>query len=175
MYDIRRKVSGMRRYLTYGIIIVAIVALVSVFIDNVVGKTVSPKLQLQTFAGEKVTIGGSANKPVFINFWASWCGPCKEETPTLVKLEEKYGKQIKFIGINATSVDTRQDAYEFVLKHQMKYTVVLDKNGTAADKYKVAGFPTSFLLDKKGNIVATFNGAYSYAEFEKQLNNYLNK
>jgi cytochrome c biogenesis protein CcmG, thiol:disulfide interchange protein DsbE len=92
-------------------------------------------------------------KAVVINFWASWCGPCKSEAPVLEKLWQEYrGKGVVFVGVDSN--DASGDALRFMNAHGITYPVVSDKNGlVAANRYDVADLPVTYFVDRRGRLV----------------------
>jgi peroxiredoxin len=108
---------------------------------------------LKDLDGRKVGLRQFREKFVLLNFWATWCGPCKEEMPGLEVLYQKF-KDKKFILI-AISVDYEglQPVQEFISKHHYTFPVLLDPKCEILDLFEVKGIPTTFLIDKKGKMV----------------------
>ncbi len=90
-------------------------------------------------------------KPVVINFWASWCGPCKHEAPLLKEAHERYGDRIEFLGIDIR--DARSDALEFVETYDLDYTHVRDEDMRIYASYGLTGQPETFFVDDEGILV----------------------
>ncbi len=99
-------------------------------------------------------------QPILINVWASWCGPCKEETPDLVKLASQYQGKIQVIGVNMTSTDNLKSVKQFVEKFGVKYPVLLDTKGQFESSYGIQGFPTTFLISPDGKVLNVNTGAF---------------
>lgn len=119
-----------------------------------------PVFALPRYPDRKViSISDYKGKPMFINFWASWCDPCKQETPDLVKAYAKYGSKVNFIGVNLTSADSVADATKFINQYGIKYTVLLDTAGQVAKQYGIVGIPTSVFVDREGKITTIYMGA----------------
>lgn len=119
-----------------------------------------PSFTLTTYPDNRpLSVTPNMNKPLFINFWASWCPPCQAEAPDLEKAYEKYGKQIEFIGVNLTSQDTLPDVQKFLNTYGIKYTTALDTTGVAASEYKIVAIPTSVFVNRSGMIVDRYTGA----------------
>ncbi|WP_010272903.1 TlpA family protein disulfide reductase [Paenibacillus senegalensis] len=112
----------------------------------------APQGKLSTLDGTVLAIGGSRDKPLLLNFWASWCGPCQEEAPFLQALYEKYGDQIDFYAIHATHDDRRENVEPFIQANGWTFPVLLDEEGHMAEQYRIMGYPTSFILDREGRI-----------------------
>ena len=89
---------------------------------------------------------------MIVNFWASWCIPCKDEAPALQKTYEKYRAQgLTVLGIDAQ--DFRQDARRFAKRFGVTYPVVYDGSGSTLGKWGVTGFPETFFVDRSGRLV----------------------
>lgn len=129
----------------------------------------APHFSLVGLDGKTYKIGGKRDKPVVINFWASWCGPCKEEAPDLVKMYNKYKGQLDFYAINSTSNDQLDDAKKFVETYGMPFPIPLDEKGVVSKQYQIMAFPTTFFIDKNGMIVHQVLGMLDEAELEKQM------
>jgi thiol-disulfide isomerase/thioredoxin len=117
----------------------------------------APAFKLSSLDNQPYQVGGKRDKPLLINFWASWCGPCKEEAPDLVKLYEKYKGQIDLYAVNITRGDSINDARSFAQKYGFTFPVLLDTNGEIADMYRIRVIPTSYLIDRNGNVQEVFN------------------
>jgi peroxiredoxin len=117
----------------------------------------APDFSLPTLTGEKVTLGAFKGKAVLLNFWASWCTPCREELPELQKMYQKYHKQgFEVIGIN---IDKKQaNAEKFVQRFALSFPVVLDPDSSTISKYEGRAMPTSYLIDRQGMIRQVFFG-----------------
>lgn len=101
----------------------------------------------KTYTTEKI------NKPLVVNFWASWCGPCKIEAPELVELNKKYHNQVEIYAINLTSSDTESGAKAFAEQYGFTFPVLLDKDGKVSNLYNVAAIPTTYFISSDGIIV----------------------
>jgi thiol-disulfide isomerase/thioredoxin len=88
-----------------------------------------------------------------INFWASWCGPCRSEAPELVKLNNKYHKKVQIFAVNLTSSDTESGVKAFVKEFGFDFPVLLDQDGKVAKLYDVTGIPTTYFISTDGIII----------------------
>lgn len=108
---------------------------------------------------QPISLADYQGKPLFINFWASWCPPCQQESPDLVKAYGKYGNKVQFIGVNLTQQDSLSDVAAFLTKYGIKYPTALDVQEKVAQEYQVAAIPASFFVNSRGIIVAHYVGA----------------
>jgi cytochrome c biogenesis protein CcmG, thiol:disulfide interchange protein DsbE len=114
--------------------------------------------QLTDLDGRPITLASLRGKVVWINFWASWCPPCQQETPILRELSERYrdrGLEIVGVSVQETSAD---DVAAYARRYQLPYTIGFDGSGHVFREYKVYALPTQFFLDTNGVIVETVNG-----------------
>ncbi|WP_240353234.1 TlpA family protein disulfide reductase [Cohnella algarum] len=129
----------------------------------------APEFQLKGIDGRSYSLSALNGRPVLINFWASWCGPCREEAPDLVRLYAKYNDQIEFYGVNATSDDTLEGALSFVQQFQLSFPVLLDREGSVAKQYRIQGYPVTYFVDGKGKIVKIHQGIVSPESLEQTI------
>lgn len=123
----------------------------------------APDFTLQTLTGERFSLYEKRDKPVFLNFWATWCIPCVAEMPDMQKLHETLSDSILIVGIDlGESADTVQ---HFVQDRGFTYTFVLDLEETVRDAYKVSGIPVSVFIDANGMIVRRYVGTQNYETF----------
>lgn len=124
-------------------------------------KTAAPDFVVYDGSGNQVSLSDFKGKPVILNFWASWCGPCKMEMPDFDEVYKQYGRDIHFLMVNLT--DGRQEtvalATEFLEKRDYSFPVYFDKDSDAATTYGVYSIPTTYFIDAEGNFVAQGNGA----------------
>lgn len=92
---------------------------------------------------------------VYVDFWASWCGPCKESFPWLNEMSKKY-PNLKIVGINLDK--NQKDADDFLKKYPAQFEILFDSAGKTAEKYKVKGMPYSIIFDKDGKEVQSHIG-----------------
>lgn len=132
----------------------------------------APDFTLTDINGKRsVSLGQllAKGKPILMNAWASWCPPCNKETPDLVKMAHKYGKQIQFVGLNLTTVDTVAQAKAFVSHYSIPYPVLLDPKGVFRDEYAVIAVPTTFLISPQGKVLAIHVGPMSATQMEQLI------
>lgn len=130
--------------------------------------TVAPDFQLQTFDGATVRLSDYRGKPVVVNFWASWCVPCRDEQPVLRQIADTYGKRgVVFLGVNIQ--DTPYDAQKFVRQFAVSYPVVTDAKGTVFVNYGVVGVPETYLVTRQGKIAQKIVGPVDAAPLAASL------
>lgn len=114
----------------------------------------APAFALERLAGDgDVSLRSFRGKAVVLNFFASWCGPCKREAPVLERLwREDRARGLVVLGVDSN--DSRGDARQFVQAHRLTYPVLFDQNGrVASDRYAVANLPSTYVLNPEGRIV----------------------
>ncbi|MCL6604322.1 MAG: TlpA family protein disulfide reductase [Paenibacillus sp.] len=115
------------------------------------------------------TIGGPKDKAVLLNFWASWCDPCKQEAPELNILAEKYKNVLDIYGVNVTSHDYKPNAERFIKKYSLTFPVMFDLKGDVFAQYHGVAFPTNVLIDKNGVISEIVLGLLTPEELEEKI------
>lgn len=123
----------------------------------------------------EVKLSAHRGKVVYVDFWASWCGPCRKSFPWMNEMQEKYGKQIKIIAVNLDQ--DRAEADKFLHQNPAKFTIAFDPEGKTAEAYKVKAMPSSYLIDSAGRIVSGHAGFRSQdkEELEKLIGQMINK
>ncbi|GAA0375942.1 TlpA family protein disulfide reductase [Bacillus horti] len=111
----------------------------------------------------------SNDQPILINFWASWCGPCKDEAPDLNSVYEEYKDRVQFYAINMTDTDYRPNVDKFMEDYQFALPVLLDQDGIVSKSYQVLAVPTTFFVDKNNVIVHKHVGAATRSQLQEQL------
>ncbi|HEX7027996.1 MAG TPA: TlpA disulfide reductase family protein [Gammaproteobacteria bacterium] len=115
----------------------------------------APNFKLPTFKSE-VKLSSYRGKVVYVDFWASWCEPCRKSFPWMDEMQARYGKNLKVIAINLDP--KREDAVGFLKKLSPKFTIAFDPDGKVAEAYKVKGMPSSYLIDQQGRLVSSHIG-----------------
>lgn len=114
--------------------------------------------------GKPVMLSDHRGKVILLNFWASWCPPCREEMPSLQKLYIKLkGRQFQLLTISLDD-DNPGAIKAFMRKNGYSFKVLHDRNGEVASRYQIHAIPTTFLLDKKGKIVERTVGSRDWSE-----------
>ena len=111
-------------------------------------------------------------KPVVLNFWASWCGPCKSEMPDFEIAYQEYGEKIQFLMINMTDgyQETVSSANDFIKDKGYTFPVFYDSNLEAAKAYSVYSIPATYFIDAEGYIIAWGSGALSAENLQEGIN-----
>ncbi len=128
----------------------------------------APDFTLADLSGAAVSLADLRGRPVLINFWATWCGPCRIEMPAIQRRYETYQAQ----GFSVLAVDAGEPAADvsaFVQEYQLTFTILLDPALKVNDLYRVRGYPTSYFVDRAGYVRALHIGSMS----ERQLDGYL--
>jgi cytochrome c biogenesis protein CcmG/thiol:disulfide interchange protein DsbE len=135
----------------------------------------SPEIIFNDINNNIVTLSEKRGKPIFINFWASWCTPCQDEAQMINKIFEEYKDKITFIGINLTKKDSISEAQKMIEKFHLKYNIFFDFDGNIANNYRIQTIPSSFLIDKNGIIKEKIIGVVFEVELKKKLDLLLEK
>jgi len=110
---------------------------------------VAPDFEVVDLNGNAFKLSDLKGKPVLLNFWATWCPPCKSELPDFERFFEKYGKQVHIVAVNLTLSEKSKDAVKKFVKQQgLTFPVYLDAEGSVAEMYLVRYIPTSYILDE---------------------------
>lgn len=119
------------------------------------------------FSGERFNLAEQRGKPVLVNFWASWCPPCKEEAPVLERAWKKYKDRVVFVGVDIW--DENADALAFMDRYGITYPNGPDPSGAVAIEYGVTGLPESWFLDRDGTLVRRWVGGMNDRQIEAFL------
>lgn len=111
--------------------------------------------------GKEVTLESKIGKPIVINFWASWCSPCKSEMPDFQSVYEDLGGEVEFMMINLTDGmrETKDSAMEYVADNEYTFPVYYDTDQSASTTYQVTSIPTTYFIDAQGKMITYAQGA----------------
>jgi peroxiredoxin len=128
----------------------------------------APDFSLKTLDGQAtVTLSELRGKGVILNFWASWCAPCRKEMPVLQQAHETYQAQgLAILAINVSSQDTPAEAKAFVEELRLTMPVLLDEGSAAEEAFRILGLPTSFFIDSQGVVSRIHFGPVDEAQLE---------
>ena len=125
----------------------------------------APEFNLPTQNSETVSLTSLKGKTVLVNFWASWCKPCRKEIPELVNIFKKYKDQgFEIVGINIDK--EKQNATRFMKEFNINYTVAFDPQMNVINRYEAVGMPSSFIVDKNGMIREI---VYGFSDKKKKI------
>jgi cytochrome c biogenesis protein CcmG/thiol:disulfide interchange protein DsbE len=139
----------------------------------------APQFSLEDLSGKKVALANYKGKALLINFWATWCAPCKIETPWLIDLRNQYAAQgFEIIGISMDDLDRgdpgklgdeKREIARFVQQMKMPYPVLIDGDSISKPYGGLDDLPTSFFVDRGGTVVASQLGLTSKSEIEAKI------
>jgi thiol-disulfide isomerase/thioredoxin len=130
-------------------------------------KAVDP-LTVRTIDGKDISLAGLRGKVVIVNFWATWCPPCREEIPDLIALQSKYKDQLQVIGVSQDEAPASMVA-QFASEHAMNYPVVMDTPELERLFTNVHALPTSFVIDRDGRIAQRHVGMLNASLTETEM------
>ena len=132
---------------------------------------VAPDFTVTDAEGNAVKLSDFRGKGVVLNFWASWCGPCKSEMPHFQTAYEQYGEDVHFLMVNMSSAfgDSPEDANAILTENGYTFPVYYDTLTECAYGYGVTGIPMTFFIDKDGNLVSGKSGMISQADLERRI------
>lgn len=114
---------------------------------------IAPEIKLETLSGETVRLSDLKGKKVFINFWATWCPPCKKEMPEMQKFYEEYSDEVEILAVNATGQEKGIKTVEdFIESGNYTYPILLDKKLKVTEDYKAFALPTTYFIGTNGVI-----------------------
>jgi thiol-disulfide isomerase/thioredoxin len=147
----------------------------------------APAFALNDLSGKKISLADYKGKAVMLNFWATWCGPCRIETPWIVELRNKYAAQgFEVLGVDTEGDDLQKDdkagwakasaaAAKFAAEEKILYPLLLDGDSISRDYGGLDNLPTSFFVDRKGVVVAAQVGLTSESDLESKIQKALNQ
>ena len=153
-----------------------LIFLLAIPATGLTAKDHAPDFEMKTLDGKNISLADYNGKYVLLNFWATWCGPCKVEMPSMEALYAKF--KTKNFDILAVSNDIfgAKVVKPFVEAHKMTFTVSLDQDLKISSRYGVMSLPTTFLINPRGIVIGVLNGAQEWdhaetlAYFEALLN-----
>lgn len=130
----------------------------------------APDFELPTSDGKKLKLSSLKGKVVIVDFWATWCPPCRKGVPDLVELKKKYGKKgFEIVGVSLDGPQTKSEVVPFIKDYGINYPVVYGNEAVTISYGGVQSIPTAFIIDKEGKIVATYVGLRPKEVYEDQI------
>jgi peroxiredoxin len=120
--------------------------------DNLPGLSIgskAPDFELKTLSGENVKLSDYRGKKVMLNFWATWCAPCKEEMPDMEEFYQQNGKEIEILAVN---IDPQFNVQQFVNEFGITFPILLDDKDEVNTMYQLLTIPTTYFIDEKSII-----------------------
>lgn len=151
-----------------GLAIAAVVLMPSSSPPNTSGRP-APDFDLENLDPTlgRIVLADYRGRPVVINFWASWCVPCREEMPAFERVHERAGDRIAFLGVDHQ--DTRPEALAFQAETKVSYPSGFDPSGKTATAYELYGLPSTVFVSADGRILDQHLGRYSEADLQAEL------
>ncbi|MGE6718919.1 TlpA disulfide reductase family protein [Peribacillus frigoritolerans] len=130
----------------------------------------APNFSLKTLDGKQVELSDYEGKKVMLNFWATWCPPCKKEMPDMEKYTQQAGDDVVVLAVN---IDPENDVQAFVKDNGITFTIPLDSQSAknpVNERYKILSIPTTYFIDKKGIIRNKVISAMTLKDMERNIN-----
>ncbi|HEY2335401.1 MAG TPA: TlpA disulfide reductase family protein [Solirubrobacterales bacterium] len=127
----------------------------------------APPLPREVLVGHRVTVSSLRGRPAAINFWASWCEPCRQEAPEFERLGRKLHGRASLVGVDWE--DNRASALAFVHRYGWTFPSLRASADAAAERYGIVGLPTTFVLDRRGRIAEVLRGPQTAADLAQAL------
>lgn len=133
-------------------------------------KSLAPDFSLLSTEGKTVKLSDYKGKVVIVDFWATWCGPCRYTIPDLVKLKDKYGdKGFEILGLAVDQQNSQKMVEPFAKKNKINYPVLFANYQNTVDYGGVPAIPTAFIIDKEGKIINKHVGIVPFEKLEKEI------
>jgi peroxiredoxin len=128
----------------------------------------APDFELKTLTGETVKLSSLKGKKVMLNFWATWCPPCKAEMPEMEKFYMQKDKDLEILAVN---IDPQLDVKGFVKKNGITFPILLDADDKVNEIYQILSIPTTYFIDSKGIIQNKFTGSMNFDAMKSYTSN----
>jgi peroxiredoxin len=131
----------------------------------------APDFTLDTLDGQAAMLSAYRGQVVIVNLWASWCGPCRAEMPTLQKVyAANHERGLEVLAVNSTFQDSESDAQAFAQGFGLTFPVLLDRDGAVSQRYLLRALPSTFFIDRKGVIRSVvFGGPMTEAMIQSKV------
>ncbi|MFV2045768.1 MULTISPECIES: TlpA family protein disulfide reductase [Metabacillus] len=138
--------------------------------EGVTEGSAAPNFELATLNGESMSLESLKGKKVILNFWATWCPPCRSEMPDMQRIQDEHDGDVVVVAVNLTSSESSVKTVEdFVNELGLTFPVLLDEKGKVNNQFEVLSYPTSYFLDEEGVIRTKFVGAMTYDQMNDLL------
>jgi len=131
----------------------------------------APQFTLQDMSGRQVSLDDYRDKVVILDFWATWCGPCRVSMPILDRIQAEYAGKLSVLAVNLR--ETKGVVREYILEESLHSEVLLDEDGSIASQYGVVGIPTQYLIDQKGIVRYIAEGPQGPQAWRDEINKLL--
>lgn len=126
--------------------------------------SIAPDISLMDMDGNQMKLSDLKGKKVFLNFWATWCPPCREEMPDIEKMKEKYGNDLTIIAVS--SAESKDTVAAFLQEYSYTFSIYLDEDSSISRTYQLSAIPTSYFIDEDGIIQQKSVGAIDFESME---------
>lgn len=127
----------------------------------------APELEGEVLVPPRVTLAALRGKPVVVNFWASWCIPCRKEAPELRRFDETMRDRAQLVGV--AFQDKRRDALAFTREFRWRFPNIRDPRGKLAARYGLIGLPTTYVIDAQGRIARQLTGEQNFGSLRRAV------
>jgi cytochrome c biogenesis protein CcmG/thiol:disulfide interchange protein DsbE len=130
----------------------------------------APAINLDLLGGGQTSLGSLRGRPVLVNFWASWCVPCRQEMPELAAAWQAHrSRGLEVLAVNLTDQERLKDVEAFVAEFALPFPVLLDKRGRVRERYGLAALPATYFVDSLGVVRGVHAGPLTRTALEKGL------
>ncbi|MED1864763.1 redoxin domain-containing protein [Fictibacillus nanhaiensis] len=132
----------------------------------------APNFSLKTLDGKQVDLKDYRGKKIILNFWATWCPPCREEMPEMEKFYKDYKKQdVEILAVNLEYSETNTEKVsKFVQEYKLSFPIPLDEKNTIGKQYRAVSIPTSYFIDENGIVCNSHIGPMDYKFMKNEIN-----
>jgi thiol-disulfide isomerase/thioredoxin len=130
---------------------------------------IAPDFELETLDGETVKLSDYRGEPVMLNFWATWCPPCRSEMPDMQRFYQDTDMNILAINLTDTEANVK-DVSQFVEEYDLTFTIPLDQGNIVGNRYQIRPIPTTYMLDSNGIIQFNVFGPLNYDQMMLEYN-----
>ncbi|MGA9286698.1 MAG: TlpA disulfide reductase family protein [Solirubrobacteraceae bacterium] len=164
------RVSTRRLFLwAAALVVVVVLAVLGLAGNGDHAGRVAPALPTERLSGAPVTVASLRGRPAFVNFWASWCGPCETEAPSLERFARSLAGRASLVGVNWEDL-SHSNAIAFVRRYGWTFPNLRDPDGTVGRRYGITTFlPTTFVLDSVGRLRLTLHGPQTEQSLDAAL------